>query len=66
MEPQLRIGTDVGYKSHRVAIAAPDGEILKEFDIYHSSAGFDHFFYPSSTVPAGSDSGNALLKGSKF
>ena len=32
MEPHLRIGIDVGYKTHRVAIADPDGNILEEFN----------------------------------
>ena len=45
MEPHLRVGIDVGYRSHRVAIATPDGEIVEEFDISHSTAGFEHFFH---------------------
>ncbi len=45
MEPHLRVGIDVGYRTHRVAIATPDGEIVEEFDISHSTAGFEHFFH---------------------
>ena len=44
MEPHLRVGIDVGYKTHRVAIADPDGNILEEFNIPHAAAGFERFF----------------------
>ena len=44
MEPHLRVGIDVGYKTHRVAIADPDGNILEEFNIPHTAAGFERFF----------------------
>jgi len=44
MEPHLCVGIDVGCKAHRIGIACPDGSILEEFDISHSSAGFQEFF----------------------
>ena len=44
MEPHLRVGIDVGYKTHRVAIADPDGNILEEFNIPHTAVGFERFF----------------------
>lgn len=44
MEPKLRVGIDVGGKSHQVAIAAPQGELLEEFAIPHCRQGFEHFF----------------------
>lgn len=44
MDPHLCVGVDVGCKLHRVGIADPDGQILEEFDVPHSSEGFDHFF----------------------
>jgi transposase len=40
----MRVGIDVGGKSHRVAIASPEGELLEEFTIPHSFPGFDYFF----------------------
>ena len=44
MEPQIRVGIDVGSKSHRVGIASPEGELLEEFSIPHCRQGFDRFF----------------------
>ena len=44
MNPQVRVGIDVGCKSHRVGISGPDGSILEEFDISHTDAGFRDFF----------------------
>ncbi len=44
MDPQLRIGIDVGCKAHRVGIADAEGKILEEFDISHTNAGFRDFF----------------------
>jgi len=44
MDPHLCVGIDVGYRSHRVGIAQPDGTILDEFDISHDQAGFGEFF----------------------
>ena len=40
MDPQIRVGIDVGCKAHRVGIADPKGSILEEFDISHTGAGF--------------------------
>ena len=45
MDPHLCVGIDVGYRNHRVGIASPEGQILEEFDIPHTQAGFDEFFY---------------------
>jgi len=44
MDPQIRVGIDVGCKAHRVAISDPHGSILEEFDISHTGAGFRDFF----------------------
>jgi len=44
MDPQIRVGIDVGCKAHRVGIADADGKILEEFDISHTDAGFQDFF----------------------
>ncbi len=44
MDPQIRVGIDVGCKTHRVGIADPNGSILEEFDISHTDAGFRDFF----------------------
>jgi len=40
----MRVGVDVGQKSHQVGIAGPDGTILEEFTIPHSQEGFQEFF----------------------
>jgi len=39
-DPEIRVGVDVGCRSHRVGIAGPDGAILEEFDIPHTQEGF--------------------------
>lgn len=44
MNPQIRVGIDVGGKSHRVGIASPEGVLLEEFSIPHCRQGFDRFF----------------------
>jgi transposase len=44
MKPQIRVGIDVGSKSHQVGIASPDGELLEEFSIPRCRQGFDRFF----------------------
>ena len=44
VDPQIRVGIDVGSKAHRVGIAGPDGAILEEFTITHSQEGFQKFF----------------------
>jgi len=44
MGPHMRVGVDVGQKSHQVGIAGPDGTILEEFTIPHSQEGFQEFF----------------------
>jgi transposase len=40
----IRVGVDVGSKSHQVGIAGSDGQLLEEFQISHSEAGFQEFF----------------------
>jgi transposase len=44
VDSKIRVGVDVGCKTHRVGIAGPDGSILEEFDIPHSQEGFREFF----------------------
>ncbi len=44
MDPQIRVGVDVGCKAHQVGIAGPDGTIREEFTILHSQEGFREFF----------------------
>ena len=44
MDPQIRVGVDVGCKTHQVAIAGPEGPILDEFAIPHAQEGFTEFF----------------------
>jgi transposase len=44
MEPQIRVGIDVGSKKHRVGIASPEGVLLEEFSIPHCRQGFERFF----------------------
>lgn len=41
---ELRVGVDVGYRSHSVAIGLPNGEVLEEFEIAHRPEGFREFF----------------------
>ena len=44
MIEQVTVGVDVGCHRHRVAIAAPDGKFVEEFDIPADSEGFKYFF----------------------
>lgn len=44
MDPQIRVGVDVGCRTHHVAIADPEGRILDEFAIPHAQEGFAKFF----------------------
>ena len=44
VDPKIRVGIDVGSKTHQVGIAGPDGAILEEFTIAHSQGGFRKFF----------------------
>lgn len=44
MIEQVTVGVDVGCHRHRIAIAAPDGKFVEEFDIPADSEGFKHFF----------------------
>jgi len=41
---ELKVGIDVGSLNHAVAISDDDGNILKEFEITHTSKGFASFF----------------------
>ena len=45
MGPRIHVGIDVGSKRHRVGIASPGGEILDEFDMFHTTVGFQDFFH---------------------
>ena len=42
--PQILVGIDIGSRTHRVSIAGPEGELLEEFDMAHTAAGFGDFF----------------------
>lgn len=44
MLSEIQVAVDVGSTRHRVAIGAPDGKLLAEFDIPHTPAGFGEFF----------------------
>ena len=44
LSPQIRVAIDIGSRCHRVAMAGPDGRVLEEFDLAHTSAGFEEFF----------------------
>jgi len=44
VDPMIRVGVDVGCKTHQVGIAGPDGTILEEFSIPHTQDGFREFF----------------------
>ena len=41
---QLRVGVDVGSRSHNVAIGLSDGRLIEEFEIPHTASGFRDFF----------------------
>ena len=41
---ELKVGIDVGSLNHAVAISDDQGNILKEFEITHTSKGFESFF----------------------
>ena len=42
--PEIRVAIDIGSRCHRVAMAGPDGRVLEEFDVAHTSVGFEDFF----------------------
>ncbi len=41
---ELRVGVDVGSRSHHVAVGLSDGRRLDQFEIPHTAAGFREFF----------------------
>jgi len=41
---ELKVGIDVGNLNHAVAISDDKGNIFKEFEITHTSKGFESFF----------------------
>ena len=41
---ELRVGVDIGCRSHNVAIGLSSGELLDEFSIMHEPEGFKQFF----------------------
>ena len=55
MDPQIRVGIDVGCKAHRVGISDLNGSILEEFDVSHTDAGFCCFRVKSCITTATSD-----------
>ena len=44
VDPEIRVGVDVGCRFHRVGIAGSDGTILEEFNVPHNQEGFQDFF----------------------
>ncbi len=44
MPLELRVGVDVGSRSHSIAIGLSDGTLLDAFEIAHTSEGFGEFF----------------------
>jgi transposase len=52
------VGIDVGSLNHAVAISDEDGKILKEFEMPHTSKGFDLFF---KTIEKIAHQNNAIL-----
>ena len=44
VDPMIRVGVDVGCKTHQVGIAGPDGTVLEKFSIPHTQDGFREFF----------------------
>ena len=42
--PPLHVALDVGCRRHRAAIGSPEGQVLAEFDVEHTAAGFAQFF----------------------
>ncbi len=41
---ELRVGVDVGSRSHHVAVGLSDGRLLDQLEIPHTAAGFREFF----------------------
>ncbi len=41
---ELRVGVDVGSRSHHVAVGLSDGRLLDQFEIPHTAKGFREFF----------------------
>lgn len=41
---EIRVSLDIGCRHHSVAIGLADGELLDEFEIEHTKAGFELFF----------------------
>ncbi len=42
---QILVGIDIGSRTHQVAIAGPEGQILEEFELAHTGLGFQDFFH---------------------
>lgn len=40
----LRVGIDIGSTCHRVAVGLPDGKLIDEFNVEHTTIGFSQFF----------------------
>ncbi len=45
---QILVGIDIGNRTHRVAIAGPEGLILEEFDLAHTGRGVSGLLRPPS------------------
>ncbi len=39
--PEIRVSLDVGCRLHSVAVGLADGQLLDEFEIDHTKAGFE-------------------------
>lgn len=46
----IRVAVDIGSTRHRVAVGLPDGKVLDEFEIDHSTGGFNEFFHRIETI----------------
>lgn len=44
LTPQIRVAIDIGSRTHRVAMAGPEGQLLEEFNLAHTASGFEDFF----------------------
>ncbi len=51
MESELQVAIDVGSRIHRVAVGDADGQILDQFDVFHTAQGIDAFFERIEHLP---------------
>lgn len=45
LSAEIRVGVDIGSAQHSVAIELSNGTLLDEFNVTHTSAGFQTFFH---------------------